>query len=43
MLGPTAIRVGSANEYVEIDDLLSVTKVHAMAATAYLTGAAGAP
>ena len=29
MLGPTAIRVGSANEYVEIDDLLSVTKVHA--------------
>ena len=43
MLGPTAIRVGSANEYVEIDDLIAVTKVHAMAAAAYLTGAAEGP
>ena len=43
MLGPTAIRVGSANEYVAVEDLLAVTKVHAMAAAAYLTGAAGPP
>ena len=43
MLGPTAIRVGSANEYVAVEDLLAVTKVHAMAAAAYLTGAADSP
>ena len=43
MFGPTAIRVGSANEYFEIDDLVAVTKVHAMAAAAYLTGAIKGP
>jgi succinyl-diaminopimelate desuccinylase len=37
VLGPKANNIASANEYITVEDLLAVTKVHAMAAAAFLT------